>query len=281
MELEEETKIDVPDKPTHRKNLTLKLIVLILSLVLLISCGSIGYTTIYRPYALHVQSTNTAIARVAQTANSTAIAQATTMASIHATETVLAQRQIAFDKITNTTPTLNDTLSSPDTYNWDTGSGCSFTNNAYTTVVTQKGFFLPCLAKKTFFRNFVYQVHMKISKGDAGGLIIRADTNTTQSYLFVVGQDGTFSIYYYPGIPKQRARTLFEGYSDLIHTGSNQENILGVVASGTSLDFYINKTYITSIIDSNRTAGLIGVLANNYTATTKVIYTLAQLWDLH
>ena len=273
-------------QPQVKKGPAIRVLLTFLAILSVLSIsGTIGFTTLYHPYMLHMHATATVQAKLMATVHAQvtriAIVRATTLAEEHATATVRAQRQADYNEIISTTPTINDTLSNPDVYNWDTSSGCAFTHNAYNATVTQKGFFLPCLAKKTLFHNFVYQVHMTIVKGDAGGMIIRANPQTSQSYLFVVGTDGTYSIYYYPGGSKQKSRTLMDGYSSLIRTGSHQENILGIVASGTSLNFYINKQYVTSIIDNSRSSGLIGVLANNYTNATVVTYTSAQVWDLH
>lgn len=264
---------------------TLPLIVVITALLLLTTSGSIiGYNTLYRPYLQQAEKTAIAQAhrdrRAAALATHEASANATAAAMVAATATLRAIHQETYNQVTKAPPILSDMLRNPNTYNWDTGAGCAFANGTYTATVTQKGFFLPCLAKHTNFSNFAYQVAMKINRGDAGGLVIRANAANTQSYLFVVDQDGTYSVYYYPGNAKQRAQTLTDGYSGYIKSGLNQKNYLGVIASGTSLDFYINNKYITSVTDGHRSSGLIGVLANNYTNTTAVVYTQAKVWKL-
>jgi hypothetical protein len=264
---------------------TLPLIIISAALLLLITSGSIiGYNTLYRPYMQQVEKTAVAQARrdrnAAAHATHEAIANATAAALVAATATMRATHQDTYNQVTKVPPILSDMLRNPNTYNWDTGAGCAFTNDTYTATVTQKGFFLPCLAKHTNFGDFAYQVEMKISRGDAGGIVIRANAANTQSYLFVVDQDGTYSIYYYPGNAHQRAQTLTDGYSGYIESGLNRKNYLGVIASGTSLDFYINNKYITSVTDEHRSSGLIGVLANNYTNTTSVVYTQVKVWKL-
>lgn len=253
-------------------------------LLIIIAGGSVTYNTVYSPYALHLQQTALAQTRIGRMlsahATHAAIIGATATAEVAATATIQAAHQSTYNMIAHTTPILNDNLHNPDSYNWDTGAGCSFAKATYTATVTQKGFFLPCLAKHATFSNFAYQVDMKILQGDAGGLIVRADATNTQSYLFVVDQDGTYSIYYYSGSSKQHAKTLKDGYSSSIVSGPGHENQLGVIASGTSLDFYINNKYITSVLDEHRSGGLIGVLANNYTNTTSVLYSRVEVWKL-
>lgn len=292
MEIEDDNQHRVPNiqesiKPPRRPRNNYKKLRIIAAFTLLLIISASGfatYSTVYRPYTLHLQQTTLAQTRIGRMlsahATNDAIIGATATAQVAATATTQAAHQSTYNLIAHTTPILDDNLRNPDSYNWDTGAGCSFVKDAYTATVTQKGFFLPCLARHTTFSNFAYQVDMKILQGDAGGLIVRANAANTQSYLFVVDQDGTYSIYYYSGSAKQRAKTLKDGYSGSIVNGTGQENQLGVIASGTSLDFYINSKYITSVLDEHRSSGLIGVLANNYTNTTSVRYSRVEVWKL-
>jgi hypothetical protein len=253
-------------------------------LVLIIIGGSIGYTTLYQPYAQRIERTAAINARIEKTAlakvTQTAQVVATLTSQAYATATTVANLQHSYNEMTTAVPNINDDLHTPDVNNWETGSGCSFTHSAYTINVQEKGFFLPCLAKNIQVKNFVYQVDMDILSGDAGGLIIRAKQKNTQSYIFVVGQDSSYSLYYYAGNAQKAAQPLTDGYSDLIKTGYNHVNTLGVLASGSSLDFYINRTYVTSIVNASMTTGQVGLLANNYKSSTEVTYTHAKIWKL-
>lgn len=253
-------------------------------LVLTIAAGSVGYTTIYQPYAQRLERIAASNVRIEKTAQAKAAQTAQVVATMtvqaQATETTVAHIQHSYDEMTATFPSINDDLHTPDMNNWETGSGCSFTNDAYTASVAEKGFFLPCLAKNIKISNFVYQVDMNIMSGDAGGLIVRANQADEQSYIFVVGQDSSYSLYYYAGNAQKAAQPLADGYSDLIKTGYNHVNTLGVLASGASLDFYINHKYVTSISNATMATGQIGLLANNYKSSTVVIYAHAKIWKL-
>lgn len=253
-------------------------------LILIIAVGSIGYITFYQPYARHLALTAASDARIAKMAQAratqTAQVVATITAQAQATETTVTHLQHSYNEMSATIPTINDELTAPDMNNWETGAGCSFINEAYTATVKEKGFFLPCLAKSIKIDNFVYQVDMNIMSGDAGGLIVRANQATDRSYIFVVGQDSSYSLYYYAGNDQKAAQPLTDGYSDLIKTGYNHINTLGVLASGASLDFYINRKYVTSIDNATMTVGQVGLLANNYKSSTKVIYAHAKIWKL-
>lgn len=284
MEFEAESSKELP-KITDKNKFSKVTLVIVLALLLVVGISTlIGYNVAYLPYMQHMQSTATVEARIQQTAHARSMhaaqVAATLTAQTRATATSVARHQRNYDQITSVFPNVNDDLHNPDTYNWDTGSGCSFTNSTYSASVTEKGFFLPCIAQNTKLSNFVYQVDMKIITGDAGGLIIRARGDNSQSYIFVVGQDGSYSIYYYSGENKKAAQTLADGYNDQIITGYKQVNTLAVLASGSSMDFYINKKYVASVIDTTLSSGQIGVLANNYKRSTVVTYSHARIWKL-
>lgn len=290
MELKEEPDTRARSAVSHyqkrsRRPMTVKSATILATLlILIIASGFIGYTAMYQPYMQRLQRAAAVEAKLAHTAmvkaTQTAHVVATMTVQTQATATTTAHLQHRYNEITATLPSIKDDLHNPDINNWETGAGCSFTNSAYATTVQAKGFFLPCLAKGIKISNFVYQVDMNILQGDAGGLIVRADQKNTRSYIFVVGQDSSYSLYYYAGNAQKAAQPLTDGYSDLIKTGYNHKNTLGVLASGTSLDFYINQKYVASIADATMTSGHIGVLANNYKNTTEVIYSHAQIWKL-
>ncbi|GER88525.1 hypothetical protein KDW_26870 [Dictyobacter vulcani] len=282
MEFEEVSDRKKPSKNFNKNFRSKRSLLVYALLVLMLGSGMIGYATAYRPYMQQRQKEELIRSRIIQTvqARATHAAQlsATVQAQAQATATSVAYHQKNYSEMTSSSPDLNDDLHNPDIYNWDTGSGCSFTTSSYSASVSQKGFFLPCLAQHTQLNNFVYQVDMTILKGDAGGLIVRAHDDNSRSYIFVVGQDGSYSIYYYASDSKNAAQPLAEGYSEHISTGQHKENTLGVLASGSSLDFYINKKYVASVMDTTLGSGQIGVLANSYKHTTEVIYSHARVW---
>lgn len=282
MEFEEVSDRKKPSKNFSKNFRSKRSLITYALFVLLLGSGMLGYATAYRPYMQQRQRAELIQARIVQTvqARATHAAQlsATVQAQEQATATSVAYHQKNYQEMTSSSPDISDDLHNPDTYNWDTGSGCSFTNSSYSASVSQKGFFLPCLAQHTQLSNFVYQVDMTILTGDAGGLIARARDDNSHSYIFVVGQDGSYSIYYYASDSKNAAQPLAEGYSEHIMTGHHKKNTLGVLASGSSLDFYINKKYVASVVDTTLGGGQIGVLANNYKHTTEVVYSHARVW---
>ncbi len=255
-------------------------IILVALLLLVLGSGYIGYDRVYKPYIMNARSAATAQAQEAATATHTTQIQATSEAQVIATASALAQLQTNYEMITSTHPAISDQMHTPNLYNWDTGTGCAFKNGSYVVTITQKSSFIPCVAKNTKFSDFVYQVRLKILRGDAGGITFRANTTSSKSYLFNIGQDGSYSIYYYPGNATKTTQTISSGFSNLIITGQNQENLVAVMARKNTVDLYINKKYLTSFQDGNLTAGQIGIIANDNQNNTEVVCTQVQVWNL-
>lgn len=253
-----------------------KVSIVVLALLIIIGSSFIGYNKIQDSYKISTQQIATAQAQESERATHTAQIQA----QAQATTSALAQLQADYELITSTRPTMNDLMHSSSPHNWDTGTGCSFKHSSYSITITQKASFIPCIAKGTKFSNFAYQVRMKIVQGDAGGIIFRANATNSQAYLFNIGQDGSYSMYYYPGDATKTTRMISSGFSNLIATGEDQENLLAVIARKNRLDLYINKKYLTSFQDSNLTAGQIGIIANDNLSNTEVVCTQAQVWKL-
>jgi hypothetical protein len=263
----------------------LLIIALISALVLVLILSSlVYYKGVYEPGKLHDQASATALARVKGTASvrATATAQmaATAQAQTRATATAVSGLQANYDQITHNPPTLRDTLTAPDSNNWDTGPGCSFTNGAYHTISTQKGIITPCFARASNFSNFAYQVQLSITRGDYGGVLFRANTTNLKLYLFRIGQDGSYNLDYYPDGTGVNTRILAEGSSNLILTGVKAANQITVIARGANIDLYINGKYLISVSESSQAAGQIGIIADDTQNPTEVVYSLAQVWTL-
>jgi hypothetical protein len=243
---------------------------------MLVSTSIIGYRAFYRPTVTQLYTQATAAANGTTTAkitaSETAQAQATTLA--------LQGYQHLYNQITSRPSAFHDNLQHPDRNNWDIDSGCAFQHGTYRVTLHQKGYFLPCFARKATFANFAYQAHMTIIKGDVGGLAFRGNPRTSQSYLFTIGRDGSYSVYYYPGDTHKTVQALLNGYSDFITTGIRKENILTVIVQNHTIHLYINKAYIASLNNQHLTRGKIGVIASEVNATTEVSYSHIQVWKL-
>ena len=251
--------------------------IIALATLILVGSSFIGYTKMYESYSMNALQTATVQAQESNKTTNTALAQ---QARTQATTSALDQLQANYDLVTNTRPVLNDQMRNAASHDWDTGNGCDFKKGGYSVTISQKASFIPCTAKNTKFGNFAYQARLKIVKGDAGGIAFRANAANSKAYLFNIGQDGSYSIYYYPGDSTKTTKTISNGFSNLIATGQGEENLIAVIARKNTLDLYINKKYLISFQDSNLTIGQIGIIANDNQNNTEVVCTQAQVWNL-
>ncbi len=174
---------------------------------------------------------------------------------------------------------LSDSLR-PDSSNngWDRGGACVFKGDGYHASVSSTNFFNDCLNTKTAFSNFTYQVTMKIIKGNAGGIIFRADSVNSKYYLFRVGGEGIYVLSQYVDNVGAHSKILSRSFCLHCNLGLNQTNVLAVVADGHSITLYVNSQQIASINDSSYDRGQIGVIAYPYSDPTEVVYTNAKVW---
>lgn len=257
---------------------------LLLVLMLLLGGGLVLYTTIYVPYKASSDAAATAIAQATQVAqaNATSFArQAATASAIeHATAIALAQLQNDYTVTTSSTPYLSDSLQTPYVADWDINSNCRFFGGAYHVTSSVQKTIALCLATGTRFGDFAFQVHMNILRGDGGGIVFRADADTSQNYLLKISSNGEFELDYYPDQTGKTAQTLASDSSTLLKTGLNQDNAICVIARGDTINLYFNGQYVTTVKDSSLTSGQIGLTADDGTNATEVAYTQAQVWKL-
>jgi len=218
----------------------------------------------------NVVATTTAVARVHITA--TARAQATATASF------IAANPNPYPPHRGTL-VLSDSLR-PDSSNngWDRGGTCVFKGDGYHISVSNTNFFNDCINSKTSFSNFTYQVTMKIIKGNAGGIIFRADSANNKYYLFRVGEEGIYVLSQYVDNVGAHSKILSRSFCLHCNLGLNQTNVLAVVADGHSITLYVNNQQIASINDSSYDRGQLGVIAYPYSDPTEVVYTSAKVW---
>ncbi len=257
---------------------------LLLVLMLLIGGSLVFYTAIYVPYKASSDASATAVAQTTQVAqaNATASAQqaATAAAIAHATATAVAQLQNDYMTTIASTPSLSDPLEGPYVTYWDINPNCGFIDGAYHATSSAQKTIALCLAPNTRLSNFAFQIHMNILKGDGGGIVFRADANTSQNYLLKVSSNGAYELDYYPDKTGKTAQPLASDSSSSLKTGLNQDNTICVIARADTMNFYFNGQYVTTVKDSSLTTGQIGVTADDGTNATEVAYTQAQVWSL-
>jgi hypothetical protein len=119
-------------------------------------------------------------------------------------------------------------------------------------------------------------VKMTINQGDCGGLIIR--DNSDGSDYFRVCQGGSYLFSKYTS--HTSSTILRSGSSSAINQGTNQSNVIAVVANGSSFDLYVNDQKIDSTSDNTYSQGSIGLTAGAVSNQTVVTYQNARVWTI-
>jgi hypothetical protein len=263
-------------------------LIIVALLIVFSGLGVVGYNTIYLPRQKGEQQTATVAAQQTSDAQAAATAfakevtqQANGDAQANAQATAAAKSDLnAYKQATSGTPVLNDPLQDDSLNNWDTSDSCTFQNNAYVISSNQQKVFSSCLNHSASFDNFTFQVHMKITAGDGGGMILRSDENLTHFYYLEIGVGGDYDLLYYPDTSGKNIKSLFFGdTSTAFNTGYNQDNLITISMHVDTFSIYVNKHLEKVTHDSNLTSGLIGLTALDDSIATNVQYTGAEVWN--
>ena len=157
--------------------------------------------------------------------------------------------------------------------------GCHFCNEAYHLPIgTQpQPHMIYCLAIRTNFSDFVYQIEATLLQGIDVGIVFR-QTPGYRFYYFYIRRDGTYGLIRNTG---SQSVLLAKGSSHIIHTNLNQPNVLAVVANGANIDLYVNLHHLDSVVDDLYKAGRIGTAtatAANYPG--EAAFRNVMLWTL-
>jgi hypothetical protein len=249
-------------KPGRRFSTGLIVLLVILIVLLIGGSGGIYYAAVYRPGVEH--------------------AQATATAQTHATQTANAQATAAVENPYTHSGTLvfTDPLTANNqARNWDENRNCAFSAGTYEAIAPDPHNSDYCIANNTAFSDFVYEVQMKVLKGDAGGILFRVmNTNPNQYYEFYIGQDSSYSLELVNG--DKYSTLLTQNSNPAIHTGLNQTNLVAVVAQRNKITVYVNHQSLGSALDNTYTHGQLGVYAAVYTQITTVSFSNARVWKL-
>jgi hypothetical protein len=255
----------------------------LVALVMLIVISSVVGVGIYQS---HVNQENASATASAYDATSQVNDDATSTAQAHATATaqVIAANLYPSYLPGNGTLAFVDPLSQESASKWSssstnsTGGACLFTGGTYHASEQNSQYFMNCSASGTF-SNFAMEVQLTITRGDCGGMVFRKDLS--QSYDFHICQNGTYKVIKYVSSSGSDAKTLYSSSSPAVHTGLGQQNKIAVVASGSTLLFYVNGQQIDREQDRSYTSGSIGLIAYpGFHNATDVAYSNARLWTL-
>jgi len=164
---------------------------------------------------------------------------------------------------------LNSSSSNPS-------DGCLFSGDAYH-VTAARDLNRSCIATGSSFTNFAFEVQMSILIGSTGGMSFRADP--IHGYLLLIHVDGGYELEY---LGTSSPLLLARGTTPALKEGTNQPNVVAVVAQGNNLDLYINHQHIVHVRDGHRSSGQIGLVADASGAAgpSEVGYRNMQVWSL-
>jgi transcriptional regulator with XRE-family HTH domain len=163
----------------------------------------------------------------------------------------------------------------------DQGASCVFKAGGYVAFQPVAGYFHACMAQKTDYTNFSYEVLMTIQQGEFGGIVFRSeDSIDGHYYIFRVHTDGSYWLYRFADRNIDHATQLDTGTAPSLHKGLNKTNRLSVVAQGSLLTLYINGQEVSSLQDAGYTHGQIGVLAGSLNqGPAQALFQDAQVWN--
>jgi serine/threonine protein kinase len=259
----------------------------IVSVILVVASGGGVYLKI-RSDTDRLSATSTIQARQSNFATATTHAQVEATATLNslfanATATaspIVAARQNRYLQITRGTPFLTDPLSDNTRgYGWSEGEGCMFAGGAY--HVSNPTIDYSCSSRSFGFDNLLYQVEVKIIKGDCAG--IEANLTMPPSPGEPYGnvppwlnfcQDG----YFQPG-------TGSYAFSSFIRQGLNQTNLIAILVDGNDIFLYINRQYLGSsqLVLDKKGSTVFEVLVKgeaNDLVPTEGVFSNLQVWKL-
>src|SRR5260370_20101840 len=223
---------------TKRSGLLLLPVLALVILVIIFSVwGGIGF---------YLNETNRLMSQVNPTATTVA-----NIATSQAKETATAQNfpSPTYPPYLSGSGTLAfvDPLSQEGGSKWSSfsasnGAACQFTGGAYHVSQPQK-YFTSCRAGR-IFSNFAFEVQLRITQGDCGGTDFR-DDRQGHFYYFHICQDGGYKVAIYSS--STDFTNLRGGNSSAIHAGLGQQNKVAVVASGSTITFYVNEHQIDQV----------------------------------
>jgi eukaryotic-like serine/threonine-protein kinase len=271
-----------------RVRLPVHIVILLAGVILLFVGGGAGL--VYSSLTNHMAPPqNSPTPQVHATTSATAHTSPTTHASPTAQATPTLQASPTISAVPNPYPphtgnlALNDPLKDNSKgYNWDVGAfgnggSCSFTGGSYHVSVPMQGHVLACNAEAVTFSNLTYEVQMTILKGDRGGIFFRQIGTQGPYYYFSIKIDGSYELDSFNG---NTSNVLQLGTSPAVNRGLNQQNLLAVVAQGSSIDLYVNGQSILHITASTTSSGLIGVAADATDQPAEVAFNNTRVWML-
>ena len=190
--------------------------------------------------------------------------------------------QLLYQRVTSQNPSFVDSLQDATLSTWSVFEkptyGCELKSDGLHVHIKDTDHFGYCTSGRGIFKNFAFQVEMKIMSGSAGGVTFRGDTQAGNLYHFRVSSEGRYLINTEQN--HKEGPNLAAGTISSFSAGFGQKNTLTVIAQGSQIYFYSNQKFLTRIQDSTYASGYLGVAASDSTAPAEVVYINAQIWIL-
>lgn len=257
--------------PAPRRGPSMR-VILISAIALVLVLGGIAFGFVSYNNAQQSNADATATAQNKATATAHANATAT---SIAATATAIATTYPFSKNLLLSDPLSDNSKGS----GWQTDDLCKFQGNAYHATDNQTNTFTACSAVKTNFTNFTFEVEAVLNSGDGIGITFRGNADKSQFYRLAVYTDGSYAIYLYVDNTGTNSRKLTNGTITPTPTLTDT-NLISIVARGSSMAFYFNKTEVTSFIDPTYSSGQIGVAVTDISNTADGVFSNLNVWGL-
>lgn len=203
-------------------------------------------------------------------------------------DTTKAAAMQLYQQVTSQQPTFQDTITDGSFSGWTaferTNYGCTLDATGLHVRVEEEDYFVYCTNATYNFVNIAFQVQMQFISGYEGGLAFRitpaADGSGTGLYLFRVASTGVYTLDLDKDVAAVKLSVLATGTFPAMNP-LGQPDTLTLIAKGAVFDLYINQQFVAQVQDATLTTGAIGVVADDLSGPTTILYTNAKVWNLH
>ena len=263
---------NVPPTPPRRGPSMRVILISAIALILVLGGIAFGFVSYNNTQQSNANATATAQANNKATATAHANQIAT---SVAATAAAVASNYPFSANLKLSDPLINNSKGS----GWQEDNFCKFQGSAYHAFDAQANTFTACSAINTNFSNFTFEVEAVLNSGDAIGITFRGNADKSQFYRLAIYTDGSYAVYLYVDTTGTNSRKLTNGTitptPDLTNT-----NLISVVARGSTMTIYFNKTEVTSFTDPTYGSGQIGVAATDISKSADAVFTNLNVWAL-
>lgn len=175
--------------------------------------------------------------------------QQTVATTTNHTQSTVSASSGTVTAITGSQPILTDSLSHNTAGRWSEDKHCVFQGGSYHVRVSESGY---CSMNTGTYSNVAIQVDVSLLSGNAAGLLFRGSGESTFYYFFF---DRLGSIGFCVDTSESQTCPL-QNYIPRIPI--QQNNVLLVVAQGSSIMLYMNGIFIDHVQDNTSANGWIG-----------------------